>query len=126
MQGMNYIRVEDQTITIKRISKATLNQSKYIKELLQSYVDTYYLVLVSINEIMESGNFYQLDLVVKTLHVSIQNIYYQGCIKFMSSCLIETINNAFNRFAQLGACVINNYEFTSEEGPGVYFIKSTI
>jgi hypothetical protein len=76
MQGMNYLRVEDQTVTIKRMSKQILNQSKYMKDLLQSYVDTYYLVLVSINEIMESGNFYQLDVVVKILHVTIQNIYY--------------------------------------------------
>lgn len=76
MQGMNYLRVEDQTVTIKRMSKQILNQSMYMKDLLQSYVDTYYLVLVSINEIMESGNFYQLDVVVKILHVTIQNIYY--------------------------------------------------
>jgi hypothetical protein len=73
---MNYLRVEDQTVTIKRMSKQILNQSMYMKDLLQSYVDTYYLVLVSINEIMESGNFYQLDVVVKILHVTIQNIYY--------------------------------------------------
>jgi hypothetical protein len=44
----------------------------------------------------------------------------------LNSCLIETINNAFNRFAQLGICVINNYEFSGEEGPGIYYLKSNI
>ena len=71
MQSANFIRIEDETITIKRISKKVLNQTRYVKDLLQSFVDTYYLVLVSINEIMESGTFYQLDVVVKTLHETI-------------------------------------------------------
>ena len=44
----------------------------------------------------------------------------------MSSCLIETINNAFNRFAQIGLCAIDSYEFDSEDGPGLYYIKVNI
>jgi hypothetical protein len=53
---MNFIRVEDGVVNIKRVSKEIMGQTKYMRDLLQSQVDSYYIVLVTINEIMESGN----------------------------------------------------------------------
>ena len=38
----------------------------------------------------------------------------------MNSCLIETINNAFARFAQLEACELKSYE--SSEGPDIVYL----
>lgn len=44
----------------------------------------------------------------------------------MNSCLIETINNAFERCAKLGIITIENFEQVSEEGPEVIYFKAPI
>lgn len=44
----------------------------------------------------------------------------------MNSCLIETINNAFERYDKLGIIKIENFEQVSEEGPAVIYFKAPI
>ena len=39
---------------------------------------------------------------IAQLHESIQSLHYKGSIKFMNSCLIEIMETAYGRFAELG------------------------
>lgn len=102
VSNLGFLQIDNQEIIIKRMSKEIMNQLKYFRELLQNLIDSYYVVMVAINEVMEKGNNFQLDQVVSNLHQSIQEMYYQGSVRFLNSCLIETIYNAFERYAKLG------------------------
>ena len=70
---------------------------------------------------MENGYIVEKDRMIKNLHQCIQEIYYQGAIPFMQSCLIETITNAFGRFSQLEACNFKTIEVT--DGPNMNYIS---
>jgi hypothetical protein len=102
VQGIGFLQVDKDEIIIKRMSKNIMGQMKYFRDLLQNLVDSYYVVLVAVNEVMEKGNHFQLKQMVINLHQSIQEMYYQGSVRFLNSCLIETIYNAFERYAKLG------------------------
>lgn len=41
---------------------------KYFRELLQNLIDSYYVVMVAVNEVLEKGNVFQLKMVVNNLH----------------------------------------------------------
>lgn len=58
------------------------------------------------------------------MHRCIQEIYFQGAITHLNSCLTETLNNAFSRFAQMGVCEMNGFE--SNSGPAVFYIKCPV
>lgn len=126
VSAIGFITIEGEELVIKRMSKEIMNQLKYFRELLQNLVDSYYVVLVAVNEMMEKGIFFQLNQIVSNLHSSIQEMYYQGSLRFLNSCLIETINNAFERFEKLGIIKIENFEQVSEEGPAVIYVKAPI
>ena len=53
-------------------------------------------------------------------------MYYQGSVRYLNSCLIETIYNAFERYGKLGIIQIETYEQISEEGPAVIYFKAPI
>ena len=91
-----------------------------MKNLLQSFADTYFIVANTISYLMERGNIIELKYIVSDLHNAIQEIYFQGGIAFLNSCLIETIQNAFSRFAQLEVCELKSYE--SSEGPDIVYL----
>lgn len=55
---INFIQIEGEDVNIKRMSKETMNQLKYFRELIQNLIDCYYVVLIAINEVMEKGIFF--------------------------------------------------------------------
>jgi len=46
-----------------------------------------------------------------------------GIIKYMNSCLIETINTSIRRFADLGVCEALSYE--TQLGGKIVYIKAS-
>ena len=55
------------------------------------------------------------------MHIGVQEMYYNGAIKFMSSCLVEILNTSIGRFAQIGICEIQAYQ--SQQGGTVIYIQ---
>ena len=51
-----------------------------MKYLLQSFVDSYYIVLSTILYIMDRGNILELGYITTDLQQAIQDMYYQGAI----------------------------------------------
>jgi len=39
---------------------------------------------------------------INQLHLSAQELHNDGLLKYMNSCLIEVLQSAFGRFAELG------------------------
>ena len=94
----DYLSVNDDEITIKN-NKRAYRKMLFMKNLVQSFIDTYYIVLSAINTIIELGNNQiELSYIEHDLHHAIKEIYYQGAIQYMDSCLIETIRNSFYKF----------------------------
>ena len=92
------------------------------RSLLQSYIDSYLIVGVAINALMETGIVIEKNKIVNELHICIQEIFHSNGIKFMNSCLIEVLNTAFSRFSELGICKSQTYD--SQNGGKTIYLKS--
>ena len=78
---------------------------EFLRDLLQSYIDSYFVVLESLNLLLDHGNNIEQKYLTNCLHEVIQKMYYRGLLRFISSCLKETLENAFGRFSELGVCI---------------------
>lgn len=127
-QHFGLLRVDetqpDEIILNHSYDKIAFHKFHFIKNLLQSYVDSYYIVLTTLDEIMAKGLVLEKSHIVFDLHKATQEIYYQGAINFMNSSLVETLSNAFVRFSHLGLCDIKSYE--ESEGPPIDYIECPI
>lgn len=71
---------------------------------MQSYIDTYYIVAECLNHLLEVGANLDKQKLTLALHDTIQTLFYSGQISYLNSCLIEVIDTALGRFAELGVC----------------------
>jgi hypothetical protein len=77
-------------------------------------------VALTINGLMETGIIIEQTKLVNELHIGVQEIYYQKAIKFMNSCLVEVLNTAFGRFAEIGISISHTYD--SQQGGKITYI----
>lgn len=112
---VGYLTVEGETITILNENKNSYKQVTFIGQLIQSFIDSYFIVLHAINVLMERGSVVQKKFILNDLYHCIQEMHFQGATQFLNSCVIETLDAAFHRFAQLGVCDLK--AFDSAEGP---------
>ena len=80
------------------------NSLRFLRDLLQSYVDSYLIVAQTISCLQEMGVTIEQSKLLSQLHLSIQELHNDGIIKYMNSCLIEVLQTAFGRFSELGVC----------------------
>lgn len=73
---------------------------------------------------MQTGRVIEQPKLVTEIHLGVQEIYYRGGIKFMSSCIIEVLNTAISRFSQLGVCISQVYE--TKQGSQVIYISAPL
>ena len=79
-------------------------------------------MVFTINALMENGVVIEQNKLVTELHIGMQEIFYSGAIKFMSSCLIEVLNTAFGRCSELGICVSQTYD--SQQGGKIIYLSA--
>ncbi len=84
--------------------RVTKNVFKFLRGLLKSYVDSYLVVAHTISGLQEAGVTIEQRKLLSQLHIGIQELHDAGVIRHMNSCLIEVLETAFGRFAELGAC----------------------
>ena len=94
----------------------------FLKGLLQAQLDSYLIVANAINVLMMTGLVIEQAKLVNELHITTQEIFYQGGVKFMNSCIMEVLNTAFGRFAELGLCQARSYD--SLQRGQVIYLKS--
>ena len=96
---------------LKIVSKsATKNILRFLRDLLQSYADSYLVVAQTISCLQELGVTIEQSKLLSQLHLSIQSLHNDGIIKYMNSCLIEVLQTAFGRFSELGICESQAYD----------------
>lgn len=78
--------------------------TRFIQDLMQSYIDTYMVVCYAINTLLEKQITLEQDKLTNELHATIKELYHMGCIPYLNSCLKEIINTAFSRFSELRLC----------------------
>jgi|TARA_B110001450_G_scaffold147970_1_gene138322 hypothetical protein len=120
---IGYLSIEGENIVIKNENKNSFKQITFMAQLMQSFIDSYFIVLHAINTLMERGSVVQKKYILNDLHHCVQEIHYQGATPFLNACVIETLDAAFHRFAQLGVCDLK--AFDSAEGPQVVYLKCT-
>ena len=73
-----------------------------MKDLVQSYIDTYFIVAQSLYIMTENGATIEQTKLTNQLHMSILELYQMGAVRYMHSCLKEVIDSALDRFTELG------------------------
>lgn len=58
-------------IIVRTHDKQAYRKIHFLKQLLQCYIDSYYIVLITINELMEKGIQVELSHIVPDLHQAI-------------------------------------------------------
>lgn len=110
----------DGLIVIKH-NKFAYQKVKFMKNLLQSFVDTYYIGLTTLISLQLKGNNFDIKHITTDLQQAITEMYYQGAIAYLNSSLRETIDTSFKRFAQMGLCEFKTYE--SSAGPNTTYLR---
>jgi len=94
---------------------------KFCKFLIQPLIDTYLVVIQTINLLIEVGKpAIEQAVLVNDLHLVIQDLFNRGAVRFQSSCLFEHIATAFGRFSELKACHRQVYDSVIGSGSKVY------
>lgn len=105
------------------LTRVTKNVLKFLRGLLQSYVDSYLVVAQTISCLQEAGVTIEQRKLLSQLHLSIQELHNIGIIRYMNSCLIEVLETAFGRFAELGVCDAHVYDSLGEK---IVYIKAKL
>ena len=93
------------TISLPENPEVTL----FLKNLVQPYLDSYCIVLIVLNDLMDRFSGIEQSKLVNEIHVGIQEIFLGKGIRYVSSCTKEILNNSIYRFHQLGACQAQSY-----------------
>lgn len=115
-----YLRNPDGSFSLPH-DDLSLQYHSFFKNLSQSYIDAYYVVALTLSEMMEGRQVIELSKLVNEIHIAVQEIFNQGGIRFLSSCVHEVLTTAIRRFAQLGVCQSQSY--SQQTGGKVTYIQ---
>ena len=73
------------------VNSVNQNTLRFLRDLLQSYVDSYLIVAHAISCLQEMGVTIEQGKLLSQLHLTIQELHNDGIIKYMNSCLIEVL-----------------------------------
>lgn len=73
---IGYLSVEGDTIVIKNENKNSFKQITFMAQLMQSFIDSYFIVLHAINTLMERGSVVQKKYILNDLYHCVQEIYF--------------------------------------------------
>ena len=91
-------------------NKQTHSKLKFLGNLMQPFVDSYFIACCLVHTLMEKGLVIDQERLVSELHLGIQEIYHEGGIKHLSSCILDYVNTAFGRLVELQVCSSQAYE----------------
>lgn len=115
-----YVLNSDGTYSLPK-DRLFLQYHDFFKNLSQSYIDSYFVVALTLQRMMQAGCVMEQQKLVNEIHIAVQEIFYRGGIRFMSSCIIEILNTALGRFSQLGVSQSSTY--SSPAGGKVTYVK---
>jgi hypothetical protein len=95
---------------------------KFFKELIHSLVDTYLLTLLAIEQINGKPMVLPIRKLIRELHATAKDLYTEGQLPDLHSCLMEVIQTSLRRFEKMGFITMRS--FTSKKGSMNTFIQS--
>ena len=73
---IGYLSMEGENIVIKHENKNSFKQITFVAQLIQSFIDSYFIVLHAINTLMERGSVVQKKYILNDLYHCVQEIHY--------------------------------------------------
>lgn len=89
--------------------------------LLQGTIDSYLIVAQTISNLQKLNVTVEQAHLVSQLHVAILQLHSDGVLKYASSCLVDVLNTAFGRFAEMNIC--QALTFDTQAGSKIVFVK---
>ena len=89
--------------------------------MLQNYIDSYLVVAYALAALQDTGMTAESSRLTNTLHLCVQELSGMGLVRYLNSCLLEVLENALTRFAQMGACRADVYD--SAAGRKVVYVR---
>jgi hypothetical protein len=105
---MRLFTLEGDQISVNKDVKDGI-RVRFLKDLLQSYIDTYSVVAQTLYILKENGATIDQPKLTNQLHMSILELYNMGAIRHMHSCLTEVIDSALYRFTEIGISTTQIY-----------------
>lgn len=81
----------------------------FFSQIMRSYIDTYYVVLVALEQMCGRQMILKVKKMVQELHQAIKMLYADGVVPDLHSCLKEIVNTAIDRFASLKLLELRSY-----------------
>jgi len=111
---------KDELLFIKNDNAFTL--LNFFSQMIQSYLDTYIIVLLTIETMSGKHLTLKKKQLISELHQAIKNLYQENVIPDLHACLIEVIKTAMDRFAQMGFVEMRAYG--NKDGRTSEFLQS--
>lgn len=73
---IGYLSIEGDTIVIKNENKNSFKQITFMAQLMQSFIDSYFIVLHAINTLMERGSVVQKKYILNDLYHCVQEMHF--------------------------------------------------
>jgi len=97
---------------------------RFFTSLHRPLVDTYLIVLLTIEYITGKPMVLPVRKLIKELHASFKELYSERVLPHLHSCLKDVIRTALRRFEQLGFCMMRS--FVNKKGSLNTFVQSPI
>ena len=81
----------------------------FLREMGLYLLDTYFVVLMAVQEICNSNYVINEENLIRELHEAIKTMHSDSLIPHLQSSFKETISTAFGRFVTLGLLEKKNY-----------------
>jgi hypothetical protein len=101
-------------------SDVALELTDFFCQIMQSFLDTYMVTLLAIEQLCGKNITLKEDKFVKELHVALKHLYQERAIPYLHSCLQEIIRNSLSRYSQMGIVSVRAY--SNKKGSLTQFI----
>lgn len=89
--------------------KGARNMLRFFVDLNAPLVDAYLITLICIEQINGKPIVLRARKLIKELHASVKELYSEGFIPHLHSCLNEVIRASFRRFEEMGLIVMRSF-----------------
>lgn len=95
---------------------------KLFSEMCQVFVDTYLIVLMTLEQICGKHIIVKQKMLIYELHQCIKHLYTDGQLPHLHSCLDEILHTSILRYEQMGFVQVNSY--SNNKGSKTNFLMS--
>ena len=80
-------------------SDVALELTDFFCQIMQSFLDTYMVTLLTIEQLCGKNITLKEDKIVKEIHIALKHLYEERAVPYLHSCLQEIIRNSLSRYS---------------------------